>query len=267
MTTTTTGTTTGVEGGTSRRLRVVVADDERIIRESIAAILDGEDDLEVVGIAGSGQEAVALADTTHPDVVVMDLRMPGLDGLQAITILSDAPEPRPAVLALTTFATDEAALDAIRAGATGFCSKADPAHQLADAVRTVASGDAIVSPRVLRTLLQRLAPRPAAPPATDDLTARETEILRLVAQGATNPEITETLNISTATVRTHITHLRAKLHARTRAELVVRAWEQNLNTPPNQPGPPKPTPSRTDNTKHRPPSEHATNTGRTAGGL
>ncbi|MGC8514298.1 MAG: response regulator [Acidimicrobiales bacterium] len=246
-----TTTTGGVEGGTGRRLRVVVADDEQIIRESIAAILDGEDDLEIVGTAASGQEAVALVDDTHPDVVVMDLRMPGLGGLQAIRILSGAPQPRPAVLALTTFATDEAALDAIRAGATGFCSKADPAHQLADAVRTVASGDAIVSPRVLRTLLQRLAPQPATPPAADDLTARETEILRLVAQGATNPEISRTLNISIATVRTHVAHLRAKLHARTRAELVVRAWERHLDSakPPSRPGPPKPTPGRTDNTK------------------
>ncbi len=218
--------------GTADPVRVVVADDEQIVRESIAAILADEDDLAVVGIAASGEQAIAIVDDTHPDVVVMDLRMPGVGGLEAIKILSAAPEPRPALLALTTFATDDVALDAIRAGATGFCSKADPAHHLADAVRTVASGDAIVSPRILRTLLERLAPRPATPPDPDGLTRREMEILHLIAQGATNPEITEALNISDTTVRTHVTHLRRKLHARTRAELVVRAWEQHFYVVP-----------------------------------
>jgi DNA-binding NarL/FixJ family response regulator len=219
--------------GTAGPVRVVIADDEQIVRESVAAILADNDDLTVVGVAASAEEAVAMVNAVHPDVVVMDLRMPGLGGLEAIKILSAAPGPQPAVLALTTFATDDAALDAIRAGATGFCSKADPAHHLADAVRTVASGDAIVSPRVLRTLLERLVPRPATPSAPDGLTRREMEILHLVAQGATNPEITATLTISDTTVRTHVAHLRRKLRARTRAELVVRAWEQHLyDTPP-----------------------------------
>ena len=210
-------------------ISVVVADDEQIIRESIAAILADEDDLAVVGIAASGEEAVAMVGAARPDVVVMDLRMPGLGGLEAIKILCAGPEPRCAVLALTTFASDEAALDAIRAGATGFCSKADPANHLADAVRAVASGDAVVSPRVMRALLERLVPRRPSLQAPDGLTRREKEVVNLIARGATNPEIGETLNISIPTVRSHIAKARAKLAARTRAELVVRAWERHLN--------------------------------------
>lgn len=187
-------------------------------------ILGAESDLEVVGTASDGHEALEMASTTRPDVVVMDLRMPGMDGLAATRRLVTGTPPVPAVLALTTFATDEVALDAIRAGAAGFCAKADPPEALAAAVRTVACGDAVVSPPVLRDLLERLVP-PAAAVSPGALSQREAEILGVVAEGASNYEIGRRLCISEATVRTHVQHLREKLSARSRAELVVRAFE------------------------------------------
>ncbi|MHB8294733.1 MAG: response regulator [Acidimicrobiales bacterium] len=204
--------------------RVLIADDEEAVRRTISVILGAESDLEVVGSASDGKEALDMVDRTRPDVVVMDLRMPGMDGLAATRRLVTGPPPVPAVLALTTFATDEVALDAIRAGAAGFCAKADPPEVLAAAVRTVASGDAVVSPPVLRDLLERLVPPPAPVPVRT-CSQREAEILGVVAEGASNYEIGRRLYISEATVRTHVQHLREKLSARSRAELVVRAYE------------------------------------------
>jgi len=207
---------------------VLVVDDEAAARDSIAIILDAEADLRVLGTAADGRHALDLIGRLHPHVVVMDLRMPGMDGLAATQALGRRPPPQPAVLALTTFATDEMALEAVRAGAAGFCTKADPPGALADAVRTVHRGDAVVSPAVLKTLLRRIARHapPAALPA--GLTPRELEVLRLIARGDTNTDIIAALSISETTVRSHIAHLRAKLHVRTRAELVVRAWEAGL---------------------------------------
>lgn len=207
-------------------IRVVVVDDEAAARESIAVILESEDDLLVVGLGKDGTEALELSRRLAPDVVVMDLRMPGLDGVSATRHLVDGPGPHPAVLAVTTFATDDLALEAIRAGAGGFCSKADSPDAIVRAVRTVASGEAVVSPGVLHALLGRLVNRVVDPP--EECSARELEVLAVVAEGATNDEIAERLFISEATVRSHIQHLRTKLDARSRVELVVRAQEFGL---------------------------------------
>lgn len=211
---------------------VLVADDESAARESIALILDAEDDLCVIGTASGGQQALDMSAKLHPDVVVMDLRMPGMDGIAATQALCNRARPHPAVLALTTFATDEMALGAIRAGAAGFCAKADPPAMLADAVRTVAAGDAVVSPRVLKALLGRLIAPASAPKLPAEMTPREIDVLLLVAQGEPNGTISKALSISDATVRSHVAHLRTKLGARTRAELVVRAWEAGLGSGP-----------------------------------
>lgn len=208
-------------------IRVVIADDEPAVVESLSVILGSEDDLEVVGTAGDGAEVLDKVHQVRTDVVVMDLKMPGMDGLAATRRLATAGRRHPAVLALTTFATEELALAAIRSGAAGFCAKADPPDDLARAVRTVAKGDAVVSPMVLRGLLSRLV-RPVLGEEVA-CSARELEVLVLVSEGATNGEIAARLFISDATVRTHLRHLREKLRARTRAELVVRAWERGLN--------------------------------------
>jgi DNA-binding NarL/FixJ family response regulator len=209
-----------------RQLRVIAVDDEQAARESISLILDFEDDIVMVGTAATGHEAVEAVELLQPDVAVMDLRMPRMDGIEATRHITTRPGNRTSVLALTTFATDDLAISAIRAGAAGFCSKADAALMLASAVRTVASGEAIVSPRVLRVLLHRLIP--AVDQADEVCSAREMEVLRLVAEGLSNPEIADRLVISDATVRTHIQHLRLKLVAKSRAHLVVRAHELGL---------------------------------------
>jgi DNA-binding NarL/FixJ family response regulator len=218
--------TSSTSNARCREVSVLVVDDEPEVRESIEVILGAEPGLRVIGGAGDGEEALRVARHLRPDVVVMDLRMPVLDGVSATRRIQQELSPPPAVLALTTFATDEMALDAIRAGAGGFCSKADPPAALAEAVRTVARGESIVSPAVLRALLGRLVPPEPAAPA--DCSARELEVLAIVAEGATNDEVALRLSISEATVRSHLAHLRLKLGARTRAELVVRAWELGL---------------------------------------
>ncbi len=204
-------------------IRVLVVDDEPEARDSIAVILGAEEDLEVVAVASDGAEAIERNRELRPDVVVMDLRMPGMDGVTATAELVRDPRHAPAVLALTTFASDDLALQAIRAGAAGFSCKGDSPDALAQAVRTVSGGDAIVSPGVLRGLLDRLVGPVTAPPA--DCSPRELEVLAVVAEGATNGEIADRLYISETTVRTHVQHLRSKLGARSRAELVVRAQE------------------------------------------
>jgi DNA-binding NarL/FixJ family response regulator len=206
--------------------RVVVVDDETMVQEAISIILDAEDDLEVVGTASNGEEVLARIDELLPDVVVMDLRLPGMGGVAATEALNARGLPL-SVLALTTFATDEAALDALRAGAAGFCAKADPPDALVRAVRAAANGESVVSPGVLRALLPRLSASKPRLPAS--CTEREVEVLALVATGANNSEICSRLHISDATVRSHLYHLRSKLDARSRAELVVRAYQLGLS--------------------------------------
>jgi DNA-binding NarL/FixJ family response regulator len=204
-------------------IRVVIVDDEPAVLETMDVILGSEDDLFVIGTARDGVEALELVERTSPDVVVMDLRLPVLDGVSATRRILELPPPHPGILALTTFATDEMAIDVIRAGASGFCAKTDPPDAIVQAVRTVALGDAIVSPRVLGAMLSRLVPTGAN--VSEQCTARELEVLGIVAEGALNSEIADRLFITEATVRSHVQSLRSKLGARTRAELVVRAYE------------------------------------------
>jgi DNA-binding NarL/FixJ family response regulator len=207
-------------------IRVLLVDDEEAVVETMEVILGTEDDLTIVGTAQNGIAALEMVGRVRPDVVVMDLQLPLLDGVSTTKRILAAAPPHPGILALTTFATEEMALDVIRAGASGFCAKTDPPDSIVQAVRTVAQGDAVVSPRVLGALLSRLVP--PGPPAIEQCTAREIEVLSIVAEGAVNAEIAKQLYISEATVRSHIQNLRTKLGARTRAELVVRAYERGV---------------------------------------
>lgn len=214
------------ELGEPRVIGVLVVDDEAAVRDSMEVILDAEEDLQVLGAVSDGDEALVAVRRLAPQVVLMDLRMPRLSGVEATRRLVKSAWPCPAVLALTTFATDDMAVEAIRAGAAGFCSKADPPAAIAEAVRTVARGESVVSPGVLRAVLERFVGPAVQAPA--DCSARELEVLAVVGEGANNDEVARRLSISEATVRSHVMHLRTKLRARTRAELAVRAWELGL---------------------------------------
>jgi DNA-binding NarL/FixJ family response regulator len=205
-------------------IRLVIVDDEAEVLEVLAARLAAEPDLEVVGTAGDGSTALVVASEGQPDVVVIDLGLPGLVALTAIQLLRELPHP-PSVVGLTISADDDAALDALRAGAVALCTKTDPPDALVRAVRSAGHGESVVPPALLRSLLPRSRPRPVA---AKTCTVREAEVLALVAKGANNPEICLQLHISDATVRSHLYHLRAKLDARTRAELVVRAFELGM---------------------------------------
>jgi DNA-binding NarL/FixJ family response regulator len=215
-------------------IRVLVADDQTLVRAGFRAILDVQDDLEVVGEAEDGDEAVALARELRPDVVLMDIRMPGVDGIEATRrLLRDDDAPR--ILMLTTFDLDEYVYDAMKAGASGFLLKDAPRDQLVGAVRTVAAGDALLAPALVRRLIEDFVRRPApgaCPPAElDDLTEREREVLTLIARGLANAEIAARLFVSEATVRTHVTHILAKLGLRDRVQAVVLAYETGLVQP------------------------------------
>jgi len=215
-------------------VRVLVVDDQPLIRHSLRLIIDGAPDLAVAGEADTGEAAVARARATRPDVVLMDIRMPGGDGIDATRrIVADPALTGTRVLVLSMFELDEYVHGALRAGASGFLLKdADPG-QLVDAIRRTHSGESLFAPRILTRLvehyLDRAAPRPATKPAT--LTVRETEVLTLVGRGLSNQEIASTLTISMGTVKTHIGNLLAKLHARDRAQLVIAAYEQGLVSP------------------------------------
>jgi DNA-binding NarL/FixJ family response regulator len=200
-------------------IRVLIVDAERADREELVEVLDAERDIEVSCAVADGRAAIGLVDVFDPNVVVIDLQLSNGAGIRATQILSQR-EPPPSVLAVTAAATDELALDAIRAGAAGLCEKGSSAA-LADAVRGVASGHAIVAPGALRDLVERVPPGNIA---LNDCTPREREVMALIAEGATNPEVCRRLHISDATVRTHVANLRRKLRARTRAELVARAY-------------------------------------------
>ena len=219
-------------------IRVVVADDQLLVRSGFTMLLSGEADIEVVGEASNGAEAVALAASVRPDVLLMDVRMPVMDGLEATRRISGDPSTSSTrVVILTTFDLDEYVHEALRAGASGFLLKDTLPVDLLSAVRVVAAGDALIAPRITRRLIEEFARRPgpaavgAARAALDQLTEREREVLELVAKGQSNAEIAATLYVSHATVKTHVSRLLMKLDARDRAQLVMVAYETGVASP------------------------------------
>ena len=207
----------------STPIRVIVAEDQALLRSSLSALLDAEDDLEVVAQAADGAEAVQLATCLCPDVVLTDIRMPVCDGIEATRLIRAAlPDTR--VLVLTMFEVDEYVLGALRAGASGFLLKDAEPQAVVDAVRTVHCGQSLLSPQVLARLIGPVAPGPGI----EGLTPRQTDVLRLIARGRSNAEIEAELGITRATCRTHITALLARLGARDRAQLVIAAYESGL---------------------------------------
>lgn len=212
-------------------IQVLIADDQELVRTGFRLILQSEPDLEVVGEAATGREAVEMAVALRPDVVLMDIRMPDLDGIEATRQLTSAGS-KSRVLILTTFDLDEYVFDALRAGAGGFLLKDAAAHQLATGVRMAAAGDALLAPSITRRLIEQFAvARPTPPPQMSDLTPRETEIFLLVAKGMSNAEIANELIIGENTVKTHVTRLLIKLGVRDRIQAVVLAYEAGLVTP------------------------------------
>ncbi|HKI22643.1 MAG TPA: response regulator transcription factor [Gaiellaceae bacterium] len=213
-------------------MRVLVADDQSMVRAGFRMLLGGEPDIEVVAEASNGLEAVDKASRFHPTVVLMDIRMPELDGLEATRRILAA-DDKARVLILTTFDLDEYVYEALRAGASGFVLKDDPPEQLLAAIRTVAAGDALLSPSVTKRVIKQFTaiPRPTPPEEFDELTTREQEVFRLIANGLSNPEIARELYISEATVKTHITHILQKLDLRDRVQAVVLAYQTGLFEP------------------------------------
>jgi DNA-binding NarL/FixJ family response regulator len=214
-------------------VRIVVADDHQVVRSGYAALLDTQADFAVVGTASDGGQAVRICQEVGPDVVLMDIRMPGMDGIEATRRLAGDGGPR--ILVLTTFDLDEYVYDALRAGASGFLLKDVTAERLFDAVRIVAAGDALLAPTVTRRLIDefaRLRPRSDTPTAAlGTLTPRETQVLRLVAEGLSNPEIAARLVVTEETVKTHVSRVLGKLGLRDRTQAVVAAYESGLVVP------------------------------------
>jgi DNA-binding NarL/FixJ family response regulator len=214
-------------------VRIVVADDHEVVRSGFAELLDSQPDLSVVGTASNGRDAVEISRELGPDVVLMDIRMPGMDGIEATRLVTRAGPGAPRVLVLTTFDLDEYVYDALRAGASGFLLKDVTAEKLFDAVRVIAVGEALLAPSVTRRLISEFAGRPDAKPAPAfaDLTPRETEVLRLVAEGLSNAEIAARLVVTEETVKTHVSRVLSKLGLRDRTQAVVAAYETGLVTP------------------------------------
>jgi DNA-binding NarL/FixJ family response regulator len=216
-------------------LRVLLADDQVLIRSGFAALINSAPDLEVVGEAGDGDEAVGRAVELRPDVVLMDIRMPGTDGLTAARTITATPELADVrIIVLTTFEADEYVLEALRSGASGFLGKSVEPEELLDAIRVVARGDALLSPRATRSLIARFLAQPregvpgVVPAELDSLTDREREIVTLVALGSSNQDIADRLFLSPLTVKTHVNRAMAKLGVRDRAQLVVLAYQTGL---------------------------------------
>ncbi|MEU6025044.1 response regulator [Micromonospora sp. NPDC048871] len=219
----------------TRPVRILLADDQPLLRTGFRMVLGAEPDLDIVAEAGDGAEAVELSRRLLPDVVLMDVRMPRMDGVSATRAIVEAQLPV-RVLILTTFELDEYVVGGLRAGASGFLAKDVPAEDLVAAIRTVAAGEAVVAPRILRRLLDRFAdvlPDPAAapPPALSRLTDREREVLVQVARGLSNAEIARTLSVSETTIKTHVGHVLTKLGLRDRVQAVVFAYESGLVRP------------------------------------
>jgi DNA-binding NarL/FixJ family response regulator len=212
-------------------VRILVVDDQELLRTAFRALIDAEPDMQVVGEAGDGAEAVELAARARPDVVVMDVRMPVMNGIEATQQITSA-EAGPRVLILTTFDLDEYVFDAICAGASGFTLKSRPLEELLAAIRVVAAGEALLAPSVTRRLIAHFAgqrrPAGARPSALGQLTEREREVLLLIARGLSNLELADSLHISMPTAKTHVSRILAKLGARDRAQLVMIAYESGL---------------------------------------
>ena len=214
-------------------LAIVIVDDQLLLRAGFRKLLDGEDGLEVVGDAADGQEALDLVERLRPDVVLMDIRMPGLDGLEATRrILTEPDVPPCKVVILTTFDVDEHVYEALRAGASGFLLKDVPADQLAHAIRVAAAGEALLAPSVTRRLIaaftRPVPPAPAPVPGLGELTPRELEVLTLLAEGLSNAEIAARLYVGEATVKTHVARILTKLGVRDRVQAVIAAFRSGL---------------------------------------
>jgi DNA-binding NarL/FixJ family response regulator len=218
-------------------IRVLLAEDQAIVRAGFRALLDAEPDLQVAGEAADGREAVALARQLRPDLVLMDIRMPELDGLEATRqITADRALNETRVLVLTTFELDEYVFGALRAGASGFLLKGGNPGQLLSAIRLVAAGESLLAPSVTRRLIEAYVSQPergtaTAPEGLDELSARELEVLGLIARGSNNREIAEALYLSPLTVKTHVSRILGKLRARDRVQLVVIAYQAGLVSP------------------------------------
>jgi DNA-binding NarL/FixJ family response regulator len=218
-------------------IRVVVADDQALVRVGCRTLLEAEDDIEVIAEADTGVAAVKAVQATRPEVVLMDVRMPGLDGLEATRrITADPLLADVRVLILTTFEIDEYVFEALRAGASGFLLKDVPPEQLVAGIRAVASGDALLAPSVTRRVIEEFVRRPpdsvrTSPETLSELTARELEVLKLIARGLSNAEIAKELFVSETTVKTHVAHVLMKLNLRDRVQAVVLAYESGLVQP------------------------------------
>ena len=218
-------------------IRVLVADDQPLVRDGLAAIIAADAELELVGEAATGREAVARSRELQPDVVVMDIRMPEMDGIDATRAILRAPGARPRILVLTTYDVDDYVYEALRSGASGFLLKDAPRHQLLSAIRTVAAGDTLLAPPITRRLVERhlREPDPSASDGVAQLTAREREVFVLLGRGLSNAEIADRLTLGESTVKTHIGRVFDKLGVRDRAQAVVLAYETGLVMPGEHP--------------------------------
>jgi DNA-binding NarL/FixJ family response regulator len=225
--------------GAPAQIRVLVVDDQELVRSGFCVILDAADGITVVGEAANGDAAVSAVTTKQPDVVLMDIRMPGMDGLEATRLITRSSPAAPKIVMLTTFDLDDYVYEALRAGASGFLLKDSPRHDLIAAVRAAAAGDALLSPSVTRRLIEAFARRPPetmpSPSRLASLTARERDVLLLLARGRSNAEIATSLFVSEATVKTHVGNLLAKLGLRDRVQAVILAYETGMVVPGDHP--------------------------------